>query len=187
MNIGPRSVAELAVPFTEPVADARREAGAAFRRVLVALDEQPHSTRALDVALPLAAACGAEVALVHVIDPQLLVNPDGGVRSDVLRAEYERSGRSLLNTAAQRVTSYGEPRDEAAGATRSTEPLRAWQFLEYGRPAHEVVRVAGEWMADLIVVGTRRRSTMERVLLGSTAEGVLSHAHGPVLIVPALV
>jgi nucleotide-binding universal stress UspA family protein len=36
---------------------------------------------------------------------------------------------------------------------------------------------------DLIVVGTRGRSSFKRLLLGSTASGIVTHAHCPVMVV----
>jgi len=140
-----------------------------IRRVLIALDETAVAARAMDVGAQIAAAVGAEVALVYVVDPNLLVAADGGPAPDVMRAEYEREARSLL--------------ESAAGHLRTATP--PWQFLEAGQPAREIVRVAGSWAADLIVVGTHGRSRIGRTFLGSTAHGVLEHAHRPVLIVPA--
>jgi nucleotide-binding universal stress UspA family protein len=48
----------------------------------------------------------------------------------------------------------------------------------------EILRVAGEWSADLIVMGTHGRGGFERVMLGSVAEQVLRRASCPVLTVP---
>jgi nucleotide-binding universal stress UspA family protein len=52
-----------------------------------------------------------------------------------------------------------------------------------GAAWHGIVRCADELDAALIVTGTRGRSTMAAALLGSTAQGVLHHAHRPVLVV----
>src|SRR5512139_1448804 len=48
----------------------------------------------------------------------------------------------------------------------------------------EILRVAGEWPADLIVMGTHGRGGFERVMLGSVAEQVLRRSPCPVLTVP---
>jgi nucleotide-binding universal stress UspA family protein len=55
-------------------------------------------------------------------------------------------------------------------------------FIERGAAYAEVVRRAEAWGADLVVVGTHGRSGIARVLLGSTAERVVRHAHGSVLV-----
>jgi nucleotide-binding universal stress UspA family protein len=57
--------------------------------------------------------------------------------------------------------------------------------LERGDPTAEILRVADEVGADLIVMGTHGRSGLGRVLMGSVAEGVLRAARCPVLITRA--
>jgi nucleotide-binding universal stress UspA family protein len=49
--------------------------------------------------------------------------------------------------------------------------------------AESIISYATEQKADLIVIGTRGRSGLERLVLGSTASGVVSHATCPVLVV----
>ena len=51
-----------------------------------------------------------------------------------------------------------------------------------GDPAGEIVRAASDWKADLIVMGTRGRTGLERLLRGSVARNVLQEAHCSVLI-----
>jgi nucleotide-binding universal stress UspA family protein len=58
--------------------------------------------------------------------------------------------------------------------------------LVEGDPAAEVVRLAGELHADLIVMGTHGRSGLSRLLLGSVAEHVLRRCCCPVVTVRAL-
>lgn len=48
-------------------------------------------------------------------------------------------------------------------------------------PADEILRLAEETEASLIVIGLRRRSTVGKLLLGSTAQRILMHAPCPVL------
>jgi nucleotide-binding universal stress UspA family protein len=52
-----------------------------------------------------------------------------------------------------------------------------------GNPAAELVRIADEHRAGLIVVGSQGLSAIERFLLGSVSERVLRHAHCSVLVV----
>ena len=57
--------------------------------------------------------------------------------------------------------------------------------MEHGRASQEIVRVASEEKADVIVMGTHGYTGMAHVLLGSTAERVLRRAPCPVLTVRA--
>ncbi|HYO45479.1 MAG TPA: universal stress protein [Gemmatimonadota bacterium] len=56
-------------------------------------------------------------------------------------------------------------------------------FVRAGKPWSEIVRLAEELDVDAIVLGSTGLSRIQRLLLGSTAEGVVRHASCPVLIV----
>jgi len=63
------------------------------------------------------------------------------------------------------------------------ENVRAERQLVEGDPVSEILRVAREMPADLIVMGTHGRTGLERLLMGSVAEEVLRKATCPVLTV----
>jgi nucleotide-binding universal stress UspA family protein len=61
------------------------------------------------------------------------------------------------------------------------------EFARGSTPAEDVVSVANESKADLIVIGLRRRSLVGKLLLGSNAQDILMQADCPVLVVkPAI-
>lgn len=55
--------------------------------------------------------------------------------------------------------------------------------LRMGRPDREIVNLAGEIDAGLIVMGSRGRGGISRALMGSVSDSVVRHAHCPVLVV----
>ena len=55
--------------------------------------------------------------------------------------------------------------------------------VRVGRPDAEIVALAEEVEARLIVLGSRGRSGVRRALMGSVSDSVVRHAHCPVLIV----
>jgi nucleotide-binding universal stress UspA family protein len=55
--------------------------------------------------------------------------------------------------------------------------------IDMGHPAEQIVRVAERENANLIVMGRRGKTTIERWMLGSVSERVLRYAHGSVLVV----
>jgi nucleotide-binding universal stress UspA family protein len=57
--------------------------------------------------------------------------------------------------------------------------------VEVGRPSVEISRFAGQVEADLVVIASHGRNGLDRVLLGSVAEGVLREAECAVLVVRA--
>jgi len=58
------------------------------------------------------------------------------------------------------------------------------RFTPEGFPEKEILNIAKEWEADVIVMGTHGRSGLERMLTGSLAEYIIRHATIPVLITP---
>lgn len=61
----------------------------------------------------------------------------------------------------------------------------AVQFVPEGPPGAEIVKVARQWQADLIVIGSHGRRGIRRALIGSVAEAVVRQAPCPVLVVRA--
>lgn len=81
--------------------------------------------------------------------------------------------------AADALARSSADRLEADGLTTEIE-------VRHGDPAHEIIRAATDWEADLIVMGTRGLTGLQRLLLGSVARKVLQHAPCSVLIARAL-
>ncbi|MGB6942978.1 MAG: universal stress protein [Bryobacteraceae bacterium] len=136
-----------------------------FQKILIAVDGEAVSAHAAEIGLQLACCVSGEVALVHVVELALTHAP--GIAAEDLIAEAKKDGKRIL-TAVQ----------------DSISPLfAAREFIRVGKPAHEIVAVAKEWPADVIVVGCHGRHGIPRVLLGSVAEAVMRHAGCPVLVI----
>jgi nucleotide-binding universal stress UspA family protein len=74
-------------------------------------------------------------------------------------------------------------------AMRASERLRknfpGWEVTaeaSYGSPAREVIRLADEWRPDLVVVGSHGRTALDRLVLGSVSQKVLSEARASVRV-----
>ena len=137
----------------------------ALRTILHPTDFSRHSEYALDLAYSLARDYGAEVVLLHVIPPAVTYEefvvrrrPDG---------EYDQLWRRLR------------------GLQQPADGLSVQPRLEEGEPAPVITQVARDTAADLIVMGTHRRTGFPRLLLGSVAEKVLRTAPCPVLTLKA--
>lgn len=57
-------------------------------------------------------------------------------------------------------------------------------FIEEGKPAEMIIKVADKWGADLIVLGTHGRTGLFHILLGSVTEKVTRHSTIPLLVIP---
>jgi nucleotide-binding universal stress UspA family protein len=141
-----------------------------FRKILIAVDESAFAAHAADVGFDLARSLGAEVALIHVVDPSVVAYaPEGGIPANELIKEAQQDGRRLVAAFSQR-------------AAMQASPL---EFIHVGKSGTEIVKAAKDWPADLIVIGSHGRGGVERLLLGSVAEAVMRHAACPVLVVRA--
>lgn len=137
-----------------------------FKRILIAVDGEPVAAHAAEIGIHLARSLGAEVAFLYAIDPALSYSP--GITPNALIAEAKRDASKVLMGF----------RDLTAG-------LSVLEFIEVGKPPHEIMNAAKTWSADLIVIGSHGRHGIPRVLLGSVAEAVMRHATCPVLVVRA--
>jgi len=72
---------------------------------------------------------------------------------------------------------------EAARARLESRGLLATARLREGHAGAEIVAEAEEWGADVIVLGSRGHTGLARLILGSVAKSVLTHAHCSVLVV----
>ena len=87
---------------------------------------------------------------------------------DLLR-ENRRQAKEMLEQQAKRI-------EESGGTVKETH-------LREGRAEEEIVEVAEEIGAGLIVMGSRGHGRLRRALMGSVSDAVVRHAHCPVTIV----
>lgn len=142
-----------------------------FMHILVPVDGSSTSQLAVEKAVGLAKAFGSRVTAIFVIDPY----PFTGVGTDFAygQAEYLNAATAEANAAIAAAKAM----IEKAGVTVDTaviEAHAAWRG---------VVQAAESAQADLIVMGSHGRSGLEKLVLGSVTQAVLSHTHLPVLVV----
>jgi nucleotide-binding universal stress UspA family protein len=63
--------------------------------------------------------------------------------------------------------------------------FKVYSFIEEGKPYEGILKVADEWNADLIVLGTHGRTGISHLLMGSVAEKVIRHSTKPLFIIPS--
>jgi len=126
------------------------------RRILLASDGSEACAPAEALAIDLARLCQLPLTLISVVSPS-----------------HNAERKAIAQTALDRLLA----RVQAAG-------LKGEALLAEGRPEEVVVNTAGDRGADLIVVGSRGRAGLKRLLLGSVSERIMGLAQGPVLIVP---
>ena len=137
--------------------------------VVVGVDDSRQSQAAVRWAAAHAALTGAELDIVHVwgLEPSDMYGPTGDLRDAVLP--------DLRKRLVDMVT-------DAIGP--ATGPTKWTLEIIQGPPGPTLVQRASN--ADLLVVGTGEHAGVRRLVSGSVSHHCLSHAHGPVVAVPAL-
>lgn len=146
-----------------------------FKRVLVTTDFSAHGDAAIGHAFRVGADHCAEVVLCHVIETPPTPNP--------LYAHYSASElfkpeqRRLAEEHAQKALLERVPKDPPLSEVKH----RA--HVTHGEPITEILRLAEQEHADLLVIATHGRTGVKHFFLGSVVERVIRHAHCPVLVV----
>jgi nucleotide-binding universal stress UspA family protein len=142
-----------------------------YDRILVAIDGSEASTRALDEAVRLAENQNARLRLVHVVDTSCLYRGEEVERSVELEEAWRKTGQEVLD------------RGRALTRGSSITVETALHCTGSARVCETIVEDALKWAADLIVMGTHGRRGLNRLLLGSVAEGVTRMSSISVLLV----
>jgi len=130
--------------------------------VLVGIDFLALSKEVLLHAAELAVSAGGELHVVHVM-------PDGAVNGD-------RAG------AVVSLAEDGQAKLEHLAADLPASLTRIFLHLMHGKVDVEIAQLASDIGADLVVLGTRGRSGVDRFIDGSVAESLLRLAPCPVLV-----
>ena len=138
-----------------------------IKRLLLATDFSDWARRAEDYASALAVSWRAELTVVTVLEFPPGMDPEYAINKQYLT---ER-----MYDASSRLAEF-KGRSQQCGITATTR-------IATGIPSEEVVATALTEEADLIIVGTRGKSGLAHVLLGSTAERLIRTAPCPVLAV----
>jgi nucleotide-binding universal stress UspA family protein len=111
-----------------------------------------------------------------------------GVYRRDLAAEQAPAGTMTISGTAHKTMFLLLLALGSARQVTPSDPTVAFTHrLTMGDPAGEIVRIAAEEGAEMIVLGTHGRSGMSRMLMGSVAEAVVRRAPCPVLVYRAAV
>jgi nucleotide-binding universal stress UspA family protein len=142
-----------------------------FKHILVPIDGSSTSLLAIDKAAGLAKAFGSKVSALYVIDPY----PFTGVGADFALGQDQYLGAAKLeadnamNAAGERLRAAG-----VAADTRVVEAHTVWRG---------VLEAADQLGVDLLVMGSHGRRGLEKLVLGSVTQSVLSHTKITTLVV----
>jgi nucleotide-binding universal stress UspA family protein len=150
--------------------------GRSVERILLAQDGSDQARHAEDILATWPMFEGARIDVISVAEAEVawedaLVVPFAPMRPIHTGASKES------RTHHQEIARASADRLGRAGRTVD------WT-VSVGDPAHAILKVARHCNADLVVMGTRGLAGVQRLLLGSVARNVLTHAHCSVMVVP---
>jgi len=144
-----------------------------YKRILVATDGSDLSRTAVQSAIELAAAIGAELVALYVVPRYPVSYFEGGITisvEDIARAEKQWSdkGQAVVDEVQQEAQARGV--NAKAVVTQSD------------LVAESIMSAASKHACDLVVMASHGRKGIKRVLLGSETQHVLTHSTVPVLV-----
>lgn len=139
-------------------------------KVLITTDGEPCSQEALASTLDLVSLQDAEI-LVLAVAQLPMPTPYEYVDAEVIQAMSDTNGE-MAKLALEKARTLLESRG-----------LKPTLRLESGSATEEILRVAEQFMPDLLVLGSHGRGAVGRFFLGSVSEAVLHRWRGPVLLV----
>jgi len=157
------------------VRDALSQKGTApFKTIVAAVDFSPTSLRAVERAAMFAAKDRAELHVLHVCqDPWQTLHLGAPTPPNPVPAQKQyRAGLE------RRLAEFCRPALEPHEALQSTVAI-----YDYAGHRSGITEFAGKLRADLIVLGTRGRTNLRDLLLGSTAEKTLAESKCSILAV----
>jgi len=142
-----------------------------FSRILVAVDKMPSAEKVLAHSIDLSKKYGARLIIAHII-----INPPYGgtpsaislIMTSIYAGETEDEGNTIISKA--------EKVAKASGITYSSKLLR-------GAPADQILRIAEQEKADLIVVGNEGPFSGRRFLRRNISYDVVRRSKCPILVI----
>jgi nucleotide-binding universal stress UspA family protein len=148
---------------------------ATIKKILLAIDRSGYKDKATAYAITLAKSLGAEITVIHIIGKSSL-----GASADVLG--YYRGGK--LKAFQDALKKDAEKLLDKVVRAGEDEGVTIHQQVIIGSPVKKIILdYAKNHKIDLIVIGTKGMTGIEKFLMGSVANDVIAHAHCPVLAV----
>jgi nucleotide-binding universal stress UspA family protein len=140
-----------------------------FSHILAPTDFSPNSERAVDYAVELAQRLGAKLTLLNIVpEPSALDYPIEGIPIEEIEERKKEAERRMEDQLERAKLQYQE-----VDAVQRTAL----------HPRDEIIGVARELSADLLVISTHGYTGWKHLLFGSHAEKIFEHACCPTLVV----
>jgi len=142
-----------------------------FKHILIPTDGSDASARAVTAAITIAVEQGAAVSAIHVMSDMPVYAYQGEILADTFEqfnSATESYAKTCLDEVARQALAAGVQCHQIC--VRSAEPYRA------------ILDAAESGDCDLIVMGSHGKKGIQRLILGSETQKVLTHGNRPVLV-----
>ena len=146
-----------------------------IHRILIAVDDSSYSDQAVNYGVLLAKNLGSKITLVHV---------------DEIPISSPYSADPLLNESPAMIPELMHIQEEASKLffikikEQHGDVVELSTVTRIGRIQDEILSVADDCKADMIILGTHGRTGFDHFISGSVSESVARKAKCPVLIIP---
>jgi nucleotide-binding universal stress UspA family protein len=141
-------------------------------KILLAIDGSDFSQAALQSVIARPWPANSKAKVLNVVEPPSLLM---GREMAAYDPEFEAVWKALREQAKDLV-------EKAADKLRVAKFDVSTELVE-GDPKSQIIDVANEWHADMIVLGSHGRTGLSRFLIGSVSQAVVRHAHCSVEII----
>lgn len=143
-----------------------------MKKVMIATDGSDMSKRAALVGIDIAKRAGGSIIALYVVDVSRISHLPGyamipGIKEKII---------ALMKEEGKQATDFAEDR-----AGEMDVPCQ--KIISQGNPIEELLRLSRDLEADLLVLGSRGRTGVEKYILGSVAEKVVIQSSIPVLLI----
>lgn len=155
-----------------------------IKTIVYATDLGEHTRPVMRFAVAQAKKFGATIVMVHVVEP---INY--AARAVIEMYMSEEKTRELQKDGMQDVLKVMKKRlkkfcKEELGEKKLNSTMVGEMVVVSGKPSEEILRVAAEHDADLIIMGKSNKQVLGSMVMGSVARRVSRHATIPVVMVP---
>lgn len=146
-----------------------------IHRILIAVEDSPYSEEAIHYGVLLAKSLGSKITLVHV-DEIPISSP---YSADPLLNESPVIIPELMHIQEKASKALFKKIEEKYGSAVKLDTV-----TKIGRAQDEILAVADDCKANMIILGTHGRTGFDHFISGSVSESVARKAKCPVLIIP---
>lgn len=143
-----------------------------YKRILVPVDGSPVSVLGLREAVRFAKDQNARLRIIHIVDESALIQyPEPANVTGQMLETFVNGGQKIVRDAVTLATRHG------------IKPEHVLYETLVGALADVILKEAKKWRADIIVMGTQEKGSIQHFFLGSDAETIARSTLLPVLLI----